>query len=416
MVAISSRKDDYVDVTGTLRRAQRQVENERPRMGLRLLRALDPDELNLPERLRFYYLRALAYLERQDTVRAFPDTERAAGLAQQLHHGELAARLANLIGWGHAIAGRPAMALEFHDRALQAVEEQTVRDPVFAVVVQGNRGHAYWELTNYPQACAAYRDAAERGAECASASQLGAIEWGLAAAYASAGRLDDACHHAERALAHYAGGEEPQSQVRMHVNYAWILRRLGRNDEAERHLRAAGATSDDAAGVQVSVHDGLAGVAAARGDNAAAESECAAALGSARTTRDGSLLARAWRCIADQAARGPDADRVEHAYEQAVSALANTDRHEELGTVLLGYARFLRGQGRADEAAVAYGDAYMHAGVGGRMDEPDYGPPRLAGYTRTPATNQERRQARAGGRGTPEPSGQSAPRRTPTAD
>src|SRR5205823_3188106 len=124
--AESDRKDESLDVTGTLRKAQRQVEGRRPKTGLRLLRALEPADLKLPERLRFYYLRALAHLQRQDAARAFPDLDRAAGLAAQLHHADLGARIANLMGWGHAQQNRPAMALECHDRALQAVEAQAV--------------------------------------------------------------------------------------------------------------------------------------------------------------------------------------------------------------------------------------------------------------------------------------------------
>src|SRR6187549_2268567 len=98
---MGARKDDEVDVTGTLRKAQRQIEGQRPKTGLRLLRALEPDELKLPERLRFYYLHALAQLQRQDAAHALGDLERAATLAQQLHNGELAARIDNLTGWAH---------------------------------------------------------------------------------------------------------------------------------------------------------------------------------------------------------------------------------------------------------------------------------------------------------------------------
>src|SRR3954452_17856572 len=94
-------RDDEIDVTGTLRKAQRQIEGQRPKTGLRLLRALEPDELKLPERLRFYYLHALAQLQRQDAARDLGDLERAATLAQQLHNGELGARIDTLTGWAH---------------------------------------------------------------------------------------------------------------------------------------------------------------------------------------------------------------------------------------------------------------------------------------------------------------------------
>ena len=94
-------KDDYIDVTGTLRKAQRQIESERTKTGLRSLRALEPEELRLPERLRFYYLRGLAHLQRLDAARAMPDLDRAMALARQLHNSEAATRVSGLIGWAH---------------------------------------------------------------------------------------------------------------------------------------------------------------------------------------------------------------------------------------------------------------------------------------------------------------------------
>src|SRR5437764_1067459 len=88
--------DDYVDVTGTLRKAQRQIESAHTKTGLRALRALEPEDLRLPERLRFYYLRGLGHLQREDADRAMPDLDRALTLARQLHNSEAATRAAHL--------------------------------------------------------------------------------------------------------------------------------------------------------------------------------------------------------------------------------------------------------------------------------------------------------------------------------
>src|SRR3954454_3539691 len=128
-------RDDYLDITGTLRKAQRQIESERTKTGLRSLRALEPDELRLPERLRFHYLRGLAHLQRQDATRAMPDLDRAFSLARQLHNAEALTRTANLMGWAHRQQGRPAMALEYHRRAYRAAQEGGFNDTDFQALV-----------------------------------------------------------------------------------------------------------------------------------------------------------------------------------------------------------------------------------------------------------------------------------------
>jgi tetratricopeptide (TPR) repeat protein len=389
-----SYKDEYVDVTGTLRKAQRQVESKRTKTGLRLLRALEPDELKLPERLRFYYLRALAHLQREDAGRALPDLDRAAALAGQLHNSDLAARIANLIGWAHYQQNRPAMALEHHHAALRAVQEQALDDPAFSAVVYSNLGSDYWLLGDYAQAREAYREAARRLPPDAEVEQGAAIQWGLALSYFNAGQAEPARAHALRAIEAYEQSTDGNHLSQMRVNYAAILLKLGNSDEAERQLRRALDETGEDAEVQIAAHQALAEVALERNDPQAGDEEMQQALELARATKDSALMAEVLKYTAALAEKSGDSDQARYAYTQAIALLTGTAQRELLSRVLFAYAGFTLRKGCPTEAASAYEEAYRHAGPGGVREPVGYRPPVVAAFTRTPATNLERRRTR----------------------
>jgi len=395
-----SYKDEYVDVTGTLRKAQRQVEGKRTKTGLRLLRALEPDELKLPERLRFYYLRALAHLQREDAGRALPDLDRAAALAAQLHNGDLAARIANLMGWAHYQQNRPAMALEYHHAALRAVQEQAIEDPAFSAVVYSNLGSDYWLLEDYAQAREAYREAARRLPPEAEAEQVAAIQWGLALSHFNAGQAEPARAHALRAIEACEQSEDTGLLAQMRANYAAILLKLGNADEAERQLRRALDETGEDVEVQIATLQALAEVALERNDPQAGDEEMQQALELARATKDPTLMAEVLQRTAALAEKSGDSDQARYAYTQAIALLTGTPQRELLSRVLFAYAGFGLRKGCPTEAAGAYEEAYRSAGPVGLREPVGYKPPVVAAFTRTPATNLERRRTRTG---TPRP-------------
>jgi tetratricopeptide (TPR) repeat protein len=385
-------KDEYVDVTGTLRKAQRQVEGKRTKTGLRLLRALEPDELKLPERLRFYYLRALAHLQREDAGRALPDLDRAAALAAQLHNGDLAARIANLIGWAHYQQHRPAMALEYHHAALCAVQDQTITDPAFGAVVYSNLGSDYWLLGDYAQAREAYREAARRLPPEAEAEQVAAIQWGLALSYFNAGQAEPARAHALRAIEACEQSAEVSSLAQMRLNYAAILLKLGNADEAERQLRRVRAEAGEDVELQIATHQALAEVALERSDPQAGDEEMQQALELARATKDPALMAEVLKRTAALAEQSGDSEQARYAYTQAIALLNGTPERELLSRVLFAYAGFTLRKGCPTEAASAYEEAYRSADRVGIPAPVGYRPPVVAAFTRMPATNLERRR------------------------
>jgi tetratricopeptide (TPR) repeat protein len=393
-------KDEYVDVTGTLRKAQRQVESKRTKTGLRLLRALEPDELKLPERLRFYYLRALAHLQREDAGRALPDLDRAAALAVQLHNGDLAARIANLMGWAHYQQQRPAMALEYHHAALRAVQEQAIVDPAFSAVVYSNLGSDYWMLGDYAQAREAYREAARRLPPAAEAAQVAAVQWGLALSYFNAGQAEPARAHALRAIEACEQSAENGLLVRMRVNYAAILLKLGNADEAERQLRRALDETGEDIEVQIAARQALAEVALARNDPHAGDEEMQQALELARATKDPTVMAGVLQRTAALAEKSGDGEQARYAYTQAIALLTGTPERELLSRVLFAYAGFTLRKGCPTQAANVYEEAYRSAGPVGVREPVGYQPPVVAAFTRTPATNMERRRTR---RAAPQP-------------
>jgi tetratricopeptide (TPR) repeat protein len=400
MIGPSDHRDDEVDVTGTLRKAQRQIEGQHAKTGLRLLRALEPEELKLPERLRFYYLRALAQLQRHEATRVLSDLDRAAALAQQLHNGELGARIANLIGWTHQQQNRPAMALEFHERAWQAVELGLVADRAFAAIVQGNRGQAYLALGNYARAESAFQEALRQGDHLLAPVALAVIGWGLARAALEAGQPQQARVYILQAIGDYETSNHLLVLAPVRLDYAAILLKLGNNDEAERQLQYAVLESEGDSRLQVAARIALADIALARADRAEAGREAQAALTSARPLKDPTLLGFILYRIA-LAADESDVEGTQEAFRQATSTLRGTDQHSLLAQTLLSYARILARQGDLASAATAFEDAYRRLDPSTPADHMrfKFPLPALEGFTRTPATNLERRQARPGPEG-----------------
>ncbi len=398
-------KDDYIDVTGTLRKAQRQIESERTKTGLRSLRALEPEELRLPERLRFYYLRGLAHLQRLDAPRAMPDLDRAMALARQLHNSEAATRVSGLIGWAHRQQGRPAMGLEYHRRAYRAAQEGMVGDPEFQAMIAAELAADHLALGDHSQANEVYRDAVRRYEGKASPSRLATLAWGLSVTALRLGDLPQARTYAQRAIELYEGeagqADAPRKALgrrllpQARVNYALILLDLDSLDEAHRQLQSALSEASDDPTLQATIQHALADVALRRGRADEAQTAATAAVDLARRAKQPRLLGQALQQAAQVATAGGDHATAFTHYQHAVTALENSPQRSQLSEVLFNYARLLQQQGRTDEAAQRYEQAYRAAGtatpaVGGLT------PPDQPGYTRQPATSGERRQARAG--------------------
>src|SRR5215212_10250079 len=412
-------KDDYIDVTGTLRKAQRQIETERTKTGLRSLRALEPDELRLPERLRFYYLRGLAHLQRLDAARAMPDLDRALSLAHQLHNAEALTRTANLVGWAHRQQGRPAMALEYHRRAYHAAQEGATNDPEFQALVATDLATDYLALGDYPHANDLYREAARRFESKAGPARMARIYWGLALTNFRMGDLPQARTHALRALELYEAESTQGDPARRtqsthmlaqaHINYALILMALDSLDEAARQLRAAAEAGDDLP-IQTIVHRLLAEIALKRGQTAEAATEAGAAVETARRSKQARPLGQALELAARVAVAGGEIDAALAHYQHAVAALEGTPHRSLLGEVLFNQARLLYQHQREADAMRAYEQAYRLAGAGAGPNQAHLlTPPDQPGYTRQPATSRERRQARSPRSTEPAPSADAPP-------
>jgi tetratricopeptide (TPR) repeat protein len=402
-------KDDYIDVTGTLRKAQRQIESERTKTGLRSLRALEPEDLRLPERLRFYYLRGLAHLQRQDATRAMPDLDRALALARQLHNAEAATRVSGLIGWAHRQQGRPAMGLEYHRRAYRAAQEGQVSDPEFQAMIAAELAADHLALGDHTQANEVYRDAVRRYEGKTSPARTATLAWGLSVTALRLGDLPQARSYAQRAIELYEGevGQADAQRKALarrllpqaRVNYALILLALDSLDEAHRQLQTALSEASDDPTLQATIQQALADVALRRGRQDEAQTAATAAVDLSRRAKQPPLLGQALRQAAQVAAAGGDYGAAFTHYQNAVAALDSGPNRSQLSEVLFNYARLLQQQGRTDEAAQRFEQAYRAAGA----TQPSSGglaPPDQPGYTRQPATSIERRQARAG-RGTP---------------
>lgn len=398
-------KDDYIDVTGTLRKAQRQIESERTKTGLRSLRALEPEDLRLPERLRFYYLRGLAHLQRQDATRAMPDLDRATALARQLHNSEAATRVAGLIGWAHRQQGRPAMGLEYHRRAYRAAQEGQVHDPEFQAMLAAELAADHLALGDYTQANEVYKDAVRRYEGKASPARTATLAWGLSVTALRLGDLPQARTYAQRAIELYeAEAEQADAQRKAlgrrllpqaRINYALILLALDSLDEAHRQLQAALSEAGDDPGLQATIQQALAAVALRRGRHDEAQTAATAGVDLARRAKQPRLLGQALQQAAQVAAATGDYTAAFTHYQHAVTALESGPYRSELGDVLINYARLLQQEGRTADAMQRFEQAYRAAGAtlpgsGGLA------PPDQPGYTRQPATSGERRQARAG--------------------
>jgi tetratricopeptide (TPR) repeat protein len=226
---------------------------------------------------------------------------------------------------------------------------------------------------------------------------VAAIQWGLALSYFNAGQAEPARAHALRAI---EAGEQSADLAQMRVNYAAILLKLGNADEAERQLRRALDQTGEDVEVQIAVHQALAEVALERNDPPAGDEEMQQALELARATKDPILMAEVLKRTAALAEKSGDGEQARYAYTQAIALLTGTPERELLSRVLFAYAGFTLRKGCPTQAANVYEEAYRSAGPVGVREPVGYQPPVVAAFTRTPATNMERRRTR---RAAPQP-------------
>lgn len=277
---------------------------------------------------------------------------RRAARARQAYWDEMIEWLHCFLGVAHCALGQTALALEYYQRGLEAIEQGRVGNAELKLFIYKGLGNEYFGLARYQEAVGCYRKALAEVENSDNQRQHGLAAGGLARAYQQQGdvfRAKTYYGQAVRILEEY-GNQPLLAQIR--ALYGLALVNLADFVEAEHQLRlslqdARQAGDSRACGMALAY---FASLHNARGEPDQAIQAAQASLPFAQQSGDRRVEGHAlFKLVAAHTAR-KDWAAAEQAYREAIRLAEEILDYEMLSQARQGYADFLAGQARFQEA------------------------------------------------------------------
>lgn len=340
-----------------------------------LIRQRDPDtaleklgtaetvnELSTTQRPRWYLLHGWAWLLKHQQHEAIASLEKGLNLAEQLRAqaplsqkaqlAEMAERLRCFLGSAYYELGQPEMALEYHRRSLQAMNDGVVTDPELKLRLYMALGHDYLLLNRYSDAINFYEQASKQASDAEHLDSQAAIYWRLGLAAKDSGDLYRARTNLQKALVAFELQENMRLAAQLRSLFGQVLVNLGKYQEAEENLRqsldAASRTGDVfTRGITLS---NFASMHTARGEHDKAIETAREGLKVVKESKDQRTEGQLHLTLAQAHEAKGDHKAAEKELQSAISVFEKTGDKDLIGRAHEQYGKFLADQNRFQEA------------------------------------------------------------------
>ncbi len=321
-----------------------------------------PAALPLLEQPRWYWLAGWAgvwarkYAEtisRMEQGLAVAEIARAqAPASQKTRLAEMTERIRNFLGACYYDLGQPAKALRQHLRCLEAATNGMITDPELKLLIYKSLGNDTSMLGRHEEAIDFFKRACKLAEDMNDPRQRGLAYWGLALAYKSSGDLFHAEAAFREAVNIFERLDNMELAARLHAMLGQVLTQLNEFAKAEQHLRLAlkAAEHAESAHARAVALGNLALLHLAQGAYDKAIAAAQEGIQSAQRSNNHRGAGQMLQTLAEAYEARGDTAAAEHAYQDALTTLMQTEDAEFIGRTHERYGQFLAAQGRFEQA------------------------------------------------------------------
>jgi tetratricopeptide (TPR) repeat protein len=336
-----------------------------------LLAPIQPERITTDQAYRLFLLRGQIHLGANEFQEAVVDLRAAVSQGEGLNDIEYIERARNLLGRAYFSLYNYTLALENHQRCNTAIENEYIKDPVFALDVYGNLANDYSRLGDLEKAVTYYHRALATLEGMNRDSRGFAQKYmEISRSYKGANKLTIARDYAMRSLALYEMRDEQRIAGLTHQRLGKALERQNDLDGAEKEYKHAIVIEqelDDEVSISICLTS-LAELLLKRGKIQEARHEAEEALKAARSSQDAQTQGQALMALAQIDHQSGDFEAADKLFAQALEQLDSSHAHEIAASAYFRYANLLEQRGEVQRSLNAIKRAYEHQRQGNRSD------------------------------------------------
>ena len=336
-----------------------------------LLAPIQPERITTDQAYRLFLLRGQIHLGANEFQEAVVDLRAAVSQGEGLNDVEYIERARNLLGRAYFSLYNYTLALENHQRCNAAIENEYIKDPVFALDVYGNLANDYSRLGDLEKAVMYYHRALATLEGMNRDSRGFAQKYmEISRSYKGANKLTIARDYAMRSLALYEMRDEQRIAGLTHQRLGKAFERQNDLDGAEQEYKRAIVIEqelDDEVSISICLTS-LAELLLKRGKIQEARREAEAALKAARSSQDAQTQGQALMALAQIDHQSGDFEAADKLFAQALEQLDSSHAHEIAASAYFRYANLLEQRGEVQRSLNAIKRAYEHQRQGNRSD------------------------------------------------
>jgi tetratricopeptide (TPR) repeat protein len=364
-----SGPDQRIDVD--LLQASVLVQQKEFERATALLAPIQPERITTDQVYRLYYLRGEIHYGAGEYQEAVVDLRAAVSQGEGLNDPEYIERARNLLGKAYFSLYNYTLALENHQRCNQAIENNQVNDPFFALDVFSNLASDYFRHGELEKAINFYHRALETLDEMGRDSKSFAQKYmEISQHYKSVGKLTMARDYAMKSLSIYQMRDEQRLVGLTHQKLGKTLEKMNNLDGAEQEYQKATSIErelNDEAAASTCLTS-LAELSLKRGKAQEAEQQAQEALAFARSGHDPQAQGQALIALAQIRHQSSDFAAADEFFSQALELLDSAHSHELAASAYFRYANMLEDRGEVQRSLAAIKKAYEHQRQGKRGD------------------------------------------------
>ncbi len=336
-----------------------------------LLTPIQADRITTDQAYHLFFLRGQIHLGMQEYQEAVVDLRAAVTQGEGLNDIEYSERARNLLGKAYFLLYNYTLAMENHLRCYNAIENEQIMDPVFALDVYNNLANDYFRHGDLEKAVSFYHRAlATLDGMNRDAKSFAQKYMDIGKNYKSLGKLNIAREYMMRSLSIYEMCDEQRLEGLSHQRLGKTLEKQNDIDGAEKEYRLAITIEqnlDDAVAASI-CHTSLAELLLRRGQMTEAEQEAQKALEYAQSGHNPQTQGQALIALAQIRHQADDFSGADALFQQALDLLDASHSHELAATAYFRYANLLETRNEVQRSLTAIKKAYEHQRMGNRSE------------------------------------------------